>query len=142
MYVIVTFIYSIRFWIVKCLFLIVISYYINEKYPNRFFCFSSLFRQNCSCHQLIRTAIPHDGDDGGRCSLSESRHSIGSAKTQHRRSSEYHRAHHPRVLTPTISAPRHSNYRTPTSAYARASKRMVQHQNSQASLLYGYQHHL
>ncbi len=83
-----------------------------------------------------------------RCSLSESRHSIGSAKhqpqsqhQQYRRSSDYHRAHNPRVLTPTLPAPRQSNYRSPSSVY-RASKRMVQHQNSQASLLYGYpQHH-
>jgi hypothetical protein len=93
----------------------------------------------------MRTPLTVDGE---RCSLSESRHSIGSVKQQpqqqyNRRSSEYHRAHHPRVLTPTLPAPRQSNYRKPTSVYARASKRMVQHQNSQASLLYGYQqpHH-
>jgi hypothetical protein len=47
----------------------------------------------------------------------------------------------PRIVTPSLPAARQSNYRTPTSVYARASKRIVQHQNSQASLLYGYQHH-
>lgn len=78
--------------------------------------------------------------DAERCSLSESRHSLGSAKIQQqRRSTDPHRAHNPRVLTPTLSTTRHSNYRTPTRT---ASKRLVQHQNSQASLLYGYQHHL
>lgn len=83
--------------------------------------------------------------DAERCSLSESRHSLGSTKIQQqqRRSTDYHRAHNPRVLTPTLSATRHSNYRTPTSVHNRtASKRIVQHQNSQASLLYGYQPHL
>lgn len=103
-----------------------------------------LFRENAGCHELARpTLIPVGGEDGGRCSLTESRHSIGSVKNAHRRSSEYHRAHHPRTLTtPTMSTARQSNYRSPTSAHARASKRIVQHQNSQASLLYGYQHHL
>jgi hypothetical protein len=117
--------------------------YLKNKLKSRTY---SLFRENYGCHQLIRTTLTADGE---RCSLSESRHSIGSAKQQtqsqqqNRRSSEYHRAHNPRVLTPTLPAPRHSNYRSPTSVYARASKRIVQHQNSQASLLYGYQqpHH-
>ncbi len=92
----------------------------------------------------MRTTLPNDGEDGRPSSVTESRHSIGSSKHPNRRSSEYHRAHNPRVpipTTPTIPVPRHSNYRTPTSAYARTSKRIVQHQNSQASLLYGYQHH-
>ncbi len=89
----------------------------------------------------MRTSIPNDGEDVERCSLSKSRHSIGSIKHQQRRSSEYHRAHNPRALSPSIPTTRHSNYRTPTSVHARTSKRIVQHQNSQASLLYGYQHH-
>ncbi len=97
-----------------------------------------VFRTNYGCNRLIRTALTPDGE---RCSLSESRYSIGSVKPQQRRSSEYHRAHMPRIVTPSLPAARQSNYRTPTSVYARASKRIVQHQNSQASLLYGYQHH-
>ena len=102
-------------------------------------------RENYGCHQLIRTSFTTT--DGDHCSLPESRQSMGSTKIGQRRrsTSEYHRAHNPRVLTPTLPVPPHrqSNYRTPTSIrHARtASKRIVQHQNSQASLLYGYQHH-
>jgi hypothetical protein len=75
-------------------------------------------------------------------SLSESRHSIGSTRHQRRRSSEYHRAHHPRIIPgPSIPASRASKYRSATSAQNRASKRLVQHKNSQTSILYSYQPH-
>ena len=90
----------------------------------------------------MRTTLASDGMDGVQSSLSESRHSAGSAKQQRRRSSEYHRAHHPRTpSTPTVPASRLPNYRSATVVYAQASKRIVQHQNSQASLLYGYPHY-
>ncbi|CAF3541044.1 unnamed protein product [Rotaria sp. Silwood1] len=99
-------------------------------------------RENYGCNQLLRTTLIPKEQNTGVCALSEARYSIGSAKQPRRRSSEYHRAHNPRTPTVSIPVPRQSNYRTPpTSSYARASKRIVQHQNSQASLLYAYQYH-
>ncbi|CAF2631072.1 unnamed protein product [Rotaria sp. Silwood2] len=98
-------------------------------------------RENYGCNQLLRTTLAPNVQNRGLCSLTEARFSIGSAKQQRRRSSDYHRAHNPRTPTVSIPVPRQSNYRTPTSAHARASKRIVQHQNSQASLLYGYPYH-
>ncbi|CAF1081947.1 unnamed protein product [Rotaria sordida] len=100
-----------------------------------------LILENYGCNQLLRTTLVPSGQNRGLCSLTETRYSIGSGKQQRRRSSDYHRAHNPRI--PTVSTPvfRQSNYRTPTSPYARGSKRIVQHQNSQASLIYAYQYH-
>ena len=103
---------------------------------------SSVFRKKIDCTHLVRTTLTTNTVNERQCSLTESRYSIGSSKHQRRRSSEYHRAHHPRIpTTPSVPAARLSNYRTATLVYAQASKRMVQHQNSQASLLYGYPHH-
>ena len=117
----------------KCLFL-----FDDENFIESFL----IFRKNYDCTNLLRTTLTNDGTDGAQSSLNESRHSAGSAKQQRRRSSEYHRAHHPRTpSTPSAPASRLSNYRTATVVYAQASKRIVQHQNSQASLLYGYSHY-
>ncbi|CAF4653338.1 unnamed protein product [Rotaria socialis] len=99
----------------------------------------SFQKENYDCNKLLRTKLTANSENIAICSLSEARYSIGSARQQRRRSSDYHRAHHPRTPTMSVHVPRPSYYRTPPSPYVRASKRMVQHQNSQAPLLYGYQ---
>ncbi|CAF4105405.1 unnamed protein product [Rotaria magnacalcarata] len=96
-------------------------------------------RENYDCNKLLRTTLTSNSENITICSLSEARYSIGSVRQQRRRSSDYHRAHHPRTPTMSIRVPRSSYYRTPPTPYVQASKRMVQQQNSQASLLYGYQ---
>ncbi|CAF5188173.1 unnamed protein product, partial [Rotaria magnacalcarata] len=95
--------------------------------------------ENYDCNKLLRTTLTSNSENITICSLSEARYSIGSVRQQRRRSSDYHRAHHPRTPTMSIRVPRPSYYRTPPTPYVQASKRMVQQQNSQASLLYGYQ---
>ncbi len=102
-----------------------------------------IFRENYGCHQLTTIALTPDGEDRRRYSLSEPRQSIiGSAKNQRRRSEDYHRAHNPRIVTPSIPLPRHSNCRMPTLACAQVNKRTSQYEISRASVSYDYQHHL
>jgi hypothetical protein len=81
-------------------------------------CFIYIFlflRQNCGWNQLTRTSS--NGTTDGRCSLTESRFSINSSKNVHRR----------------------SNYRSPSANTSRTNKHFIQKQNSQSSIVYGYQ---
>ncbi|CAF1072691.1 unnamed protein product [Adineta steineri] len=104
-------------------------------------------REKSGCHhQLKKITLTTNGADRRRCSILETRHSIGSVKHQRQPSEDYHRAHNPRIpLTPTVPLPRHLNCRTSISTpnYTQTNKRIVQQQqqNSQASLLYDCQHH-
>ncbi|CAF1156704.1 unnamed protein product [Adineta steineri] len=105
-------------------------------------------REKSGCHhQLKKITLTTNGADRRRCSILETRHSIGSVKHQRQPSEDYHRAHNPRIpLTPTVPLPRHLNCRTSISTpnYTQTNKRIVQQQqqqNSQASLLYDYQQH-
>ncbi len=83
---------------------------------------SFIFRQNCGWSQLARSSSDGLNEGGGaRCSLTESRHSINSSRNLHRRSN------------------RQSNYRAPTSNTSRTSNRLTHQQNSQSSVVYGYQ---
>ncbi len=80
-----------------------------------------IFRQNFGWSQLTRSSSNGLTEGVARCSLTESRYSINSSKNHHRRSN------------------RQSNYRSPTSNASRTSNRLTHQQNSQSSIVYGYQ---
>ena len=94
-----------------------------------------IFRQSYGCNHL--TGTTSDETNGvGRSSLTESRYSAASPKHPDRRSMEYSRSQQgSRMLQQ-----RQSNSRSSALVQSRTSKRIVQHQNSQSSLIYAYQH--
>ncbi|CAF1666259.1 unnamed protein product [Adineta ricciae] len=100
------------------------------------------FRGNHGRPQVTKTKSTSNVENARRSSLSDRRQSVNSVKYQRRRSEDHHRAHHPRIPTPTAPLPHHSKYRLPTLNHVQGTTRLIQQQNLPASsILYGHQHH-
>ncbi|CAF1431897.1 unnamed protein product [Adineta steineri] len=86
------------------------------------------------CRQNLTGSSSNGMNSGYRCSLTESRYSLGSSRYGNRRSNEPTRTQN----TPRTGSTRQLNYRSPPTQQARLTKRLIHQPNSQSSLVYAY----